>query len=146
MNLPSKYIIVGIVLLATLLRFINLGAQDMVGDDATYAFRSVGYFDHMVSQLQTTPLQWFEEAPWWVKLSFHDHPPLIFLIHFLFFKVSGSMSTVVARLPDALMGIASVWLVFLIGKRLWSRRVGEIAAFLLAVDPYHLWVSPSDVA
>ncbi len=45
---------------------------------------------------------------------------------------------VIGRFWSALLGSLTVWLVFLIGTRLYSRRTGLAAAFLLAVVPLHL--------
>ena len=42
------------------------------------------------------------------------------------------------RLPSALMGILSVYLIYAIGARLLSRGTGVVAALLLAVSPYHV--------
>lgn len=45
------------------------------------------------------------------------------------------------RLPSALAGIISVYLIYLIGKKLYSDKVGLWSAFLLAVTPWHLMLS-----
>jgi uncharacterized membrane protein len=43
------------------------------------------------------------------------------------------------RLPSALLGMTTVVLIFLLGRRVASTPVGLIAALLLAVAPYHVW-------
>ena len=129
-----------IVLLAFALRAYSPIPIDLIGDDATYAFRSVGYFDHMASQLQTTPYQWFESVPWWAKLSFHDHPPAAFLLFHLFFSVFGMTTTLVHTMP-VLLGTLSVALCIAIGNRLGSPRMGMIAGILLAVNSLSMWIS-----
>jgi len=43
------------------------------------------------------------------------------------------------RLPSALLGAASVALLYLLGRRLYGRATGLAAALLLAVAPYHVW-------
>src|SRR5205807_2405702 len=43
-----------------------------------------------------------------------------------------------ARLPFALMGIATVGLTALIGKQWFGMRVGLLAGLLLAIDPWHV--------
>jgi 4-amino-4-deoxy-L-arabinose transferase-like glycosyltransferase len=45
------------------------------------------------------------------------------------------------RLPAALAGVALVGALFLLGRELFSARVGLIAAALLAISPWHLQVS-----
>lgn len=43
-----------------------------------------------------------------------------------------------ARLANALIGVLTVWLVYLIGKRLRGPALGVIAALLLALNPFHI--------
>ena len=43
------------------------------------------------------------------------------------------------RLPSALLGAATVALLYLLGRRLCGRATGLAAALLLAVAPYHVW-------
>ncbi|MFA4873073.1 MAG: glycosyltransferase family 39 protein [Patescibacteria group bacterium] len=129
-----------VVLLAFALRAYSPTPIDLIGDDATYAFRSVGYFDHMASQLQTTPYQWFEAVPWWAKLSFHDHPPVAFLAFHIIFGIFG-MTTLVAHSIPILLGTLSVALCIAVGARLSSPRVGIIAGFLFAVTSLSIWIS-----
>ena len=135
----NKYIIL-ILLLAAVLLFVNLGKPDMEGDQAHYAFRSVGYADYLNSDQQTTPLQWFSEIPWWSKLSFHDHPPLVFLLQHFFMRIFGP-SAFAARLPSALAGFFTIFLIYLIGPSLYSKRVGLLSAFILTVSNYLIWIS-----
>ena len=50
-------------------------------------------------------------------------------------------ATFMARLPAALFGILSVWLVFLIGKKLFGRKEAALAAFLTATSTYLIYYS-----
>lgn len=134
-----KYLIL-ILLLASVLLFLNLGKPDMVGDQAHYSFRSAGYMDYLVSTFQTTPLQWFGKIPWWSKLSFHDHPPLVFILQFLSMKIFG-VSAFGARFPSALAGLLTVLFIYLIGKELYSERVGLLSALVLTVSNFWIWIS-----
>lgn len=131
-----------ITALAAILRFFRLTRADMIGDPAHYSFRSIGYVDTVISQLQTTPLHWFGYFPWWSKLSFHDHPPLSFLIQHFFFKIFG-ISLSVARLPHALFGVFSVVALYFLVKRLYGKNCALLASFLLALSSYHVWISQS---
>lgn len=55
-----------------------------------------------------------------------------FVVHFFVFL---GKNTFTLGLPSALLGIASIYLVFLIGKKLFDERVGLIAAILTAISP-----------
>ncbi len=137
----EKVILVGIVLLAAFLIFFRLTRADLQGDDSHFSFRSIGYIDYMSSQLQTTALQWLGgDQPLWTKFSFHDHPPLVFLVQHLFFKIFG-ISDFVAKLPFALAGLALILVVYLINRELFDIPAGLTAAFILAISGYHVWIS-----
>ena len=149
--------LVTILIVAGIMRLWALGQGDPMGDEVLYAFRAVGMLDFDEANEQTTPLEWFDPLvhssgrvpevyaigtgiPWWTKLSFHDHPPLVFLIQHVFMRIFGE-SAFVFRLPSALLGIVSVYLLFLIGKTLFSEKVGLLAAALSAVNTHHLFIS-----
>ncbi|RJR31926.1 phospholipid carrier-dependent glycosyltransferase [Candidatus Parcubacteria bacterium] len=138
----EKYLLAGITGIAAVLRFFRLTRADMVTDAATYSFRAIGYADTMVSQVQTTPLQWFGYFPWWSKLSFHDHPPVSFLIQNIFFKIFG-VSLLSARLPHALFGLLSIIVLYYLAKKLYGIKVALLSSLLLAVSNYHVWTSQS---
>ena len=141
MKKNNLYILLGILLLASFLRLWNLSSGDPLSDEVLYSFRAIGPMDFDEAAEQTTPLEWFDPyIPSWTSLSFHDHPPLVFWIQHLFMNIFGE-TRVGFRLPSALMGIASVYLVYLLGKRLYSNPAGLIASGLLAVNAYHVTIS-----
>jgi hypothetical protein len=70
---------------------------------------------------------------------FRAHPMLFQAILSPFFRV-GEVD-VAGRVVVALFGVATVLAVYLVGARLYSRRVGLVAALLLAVMPYHVIVT-----
>lgn len=134
------YIFIIIMTIAVVLRFFNLDSADVLTDEASVSFRSIGYLDFLASPYQTTPLEWLDKWPWWLNLSFHDHPPLNFLIQHVFFRILG-VSVFVMRLLPALAGVLSVALLYFIGKKISHFWVGAIASAILAVNNYHNWVS-----
>lgn len=68
------------------------------------------------------------------------HPPLYFyIIHFLF-KIFGYYIEV-ARLFSAATGIAGVYALYLLGRELFNKRTGLIAALLLSINYFHLYYS-----
>ncbi len=136
-------LLVGIISLFFIFGLWNAGNQDLVGDESSYSFRSVGYLDYLGTSAQTQPVDWYngQPLPWWTHLSFHDHPPLVFLIQHLFFSIFGD-SIFVARLPSIFAGVVSILLLYLIIKKLFrSNALAFGAAFLFAVDGAMVWIS-----
>jgi uncharacterized membrane protein len=68
------------------------------------------------------------------------HPPLYYLLLHLWIGLLGS-SVVAVRLLSVLIGVATVPLVYLAGRRLMGERGGLVAAFLLAISPFHIYYS-----
>ncbi|OGY64279.1 MAG: hypothetical protein A3I89_01150 [Candidatus Harrisonbacteria bacterium RIFCSPLOWO2_02_FULL_41_11] len=150
-KITEKQLLIAILLLGALLRFWGLGSAEIFHDEGFYAFRSIGYFDYIQNDAQTTPVQWPAVSlpngslPFWTSLSFHDHPPLFFLIQHLFFSIFGD-SLLVARLLSFLAGIGAIYLAYLIGKKLSKNElVGILAAALLSVNHIHIWISRSSI-
>ncbi len=170
-KLKSQHILIGILLVGAVLRFWGLGSSEIFHDEGFYAFRALGNLDYIQNDDQTTPIQWYKDAaglPLWTNLSFHDHPKLYFLISNLFFRIFGD-SLFVARLPSAIFGILSIWLVYLVARKalkhsmsspaphlrwsnqskgnIWNESDIELFALLsaavLAVNHIHVWVSRS---
>src|SRR3989344_5835332 len=120
-----KHVIIAILVLASVLRLAWLSFGDATTDEVLYAFRAIGMLDYDEANDQPTPLEWFDAAgpSWWTKLSFHDHPPLVFLVQHWSMRIFGE-SNFGFRLPSALFGVGSVSLLYLIGSLLYTRSVG----------------------
>ncbi len=71
--------------------------------------------------------------------AFRAHPLLFQTVLSPFYRV-GDVD-VVGRVVVAVFGVATVFAVYLLGTRLYGRRVGLLAALLLAVMPYHVVVT-----
>jgi len=74
--------------------------------------------------------------------SFGDYKPgLYFYLVLPLVKLLG-LNVWAVRLPSAILGIASVWLIFLLVKELFDdETLSLIAAFFLAISPWHLHFS-----
>lgn len=68
------------------------------------------------------------------------HPPGYFLILWYWSHFFGFGEAVV-RIPSVILGVATVWLTFLLGKRLFEKKVGYLASFLLTIAPLHIYYS-----
>ncbi len=136
----ERVFIVTILLFAAIFYFWGLGRHDVTTDEATYMVRGIGMLDFNSGIQQPTPLQWVDTAPWWMRLSFHDHPPLAFLLEYVSFGIFGE-NVMVGRFPPLIAGLASILFVFLIAEQLFSRKVGVLAALLFAFTTNHVWIS-----
>ncbi|QLK27607.1 glycosyltransferase family 39 protein [Natrinema zhouii] len=68
------------------------------------------------------------------------HPPLYYLLLSGWTAVFGT-TELATRLLSALVGIGTVVVLYGVGRRLFDREVGAIAAVLVAVSPFHVWYS-----
>lgn len=68
------------------------------------------------------------------------HPPGYFAVLWVWDHIFG-YSEITSRLTSVIFGVLTVYLTYLIGKKLISRRVGTLGALLLAVNPLHLYYS-----
>ncbi|MDE2001731.1 MAG: glycosyltransferase family 39 protein [Patescibacteria group bacterium] len=146
------WVLGGILVLALVIRWWGIGTTDMLGDEAADAFRSIGYVDYLGSSFQTQPIDWYnhQPLPGWASLSFHDDPPLFFMIQHAFFAMLGD-SALVARLPAIFAGTLATLLLYLITRKVLEDRerrkeaayvpseviewVASTAAALFAIEP-----------
>src|SRR5574341_2550081 len=113
-------IFAGIILLAIITRFYNLGARVMSHDESLHTYFS--WLLYRGQGYQHTPMM---HGPY----QFH----ILALTYFLF-----GVSDFTARIPAALFSIAIVWMVWY-----WRRYLGTwgmiVAAFLMVISPYMLY-------
>lgn len=136
-----KWALWSILFLALVIRAVNLGAHDVVGDESPNAMRALGFVDYLAAtDRQSTPVSWFPDPVWWQKLSFHDAPPLVLWVQYIFLNLFGT-SVVATRLSFLLVGVLCVYAIFLLAKKLWGPQAGLVAAFTMAVMNYAVWAS-----
>lgn len=68
------------------------------------------------------------------------HPPLYFALLWIWGHVF-DFSEISVRIPSVILGVATVWLSYLLGKDFFGKKVGIISALLLAVSPLHVYYS-----
>jgi mannosyltransferase len=119
------WIVVGLTALGAALRFATLGLQSYHHDEIVTASRvlRVG-FGHAMDAVG------FSESA----------PPLYYALAWIWTQVTGTGPWGLRSL-SALAGVLTIPLAYLIGRELRSRRVGLIAAALVAVNPMLLWYS-----
>ncbi len=113
--------IIPILFLGLVLRLINLN-QSFWLDEAAQALES----QNSVSWL-------------WQWMTADFHPPLYhFLIHFW---IKLGQADWFLKLPSVFFGVLTIYFLYLLGKKLVSEKFGLLAAFLLAVSPFHIYFS-----
>lgn len=128
-----QLVLAGVLLVALLLRLwgVDHGLPFVYNQDerSNFVQRAIGMFGHSYN-------------PGY----FVNPPAFTYLLHVVFALVFGGRGGVgsayatdptavfvVARTLSALLGVATVWLLYLVGRRLFGRREGLLAAALMAV-------------
>ena len=70
-----------------------------------------------------------------------DFPPPFFHIVLKSWMLFFGSSEIAVRIPSVIFGVATVYLIFLIGRKLYERKTALIAATLLATSPLHIYYS-----
>ncbi len=119
-------LLVLIVLLAAVLRFWHIGHQSLWYDE----YVAVDDLKHRLAELVIVTVPQNEGSP-----------PLYFLVGWFWVRIFGYGDAVV-RTISALAGIATVAVTYLLARELrLSRRIGLLAALLVAVNPMLVWYS-----
>ena len=132
----KKILLIIIILLSAFLRLWNLSVfpSGLNADEA-----AIGY--NVYSLIETGKDE--HGQPWPVHFkSFADYKPgLYFYLVLPFVKILG-LNVWAVRLPSAILGILSVYLIYLLVKKLFGNEdLGLLSAFFLAVSSWHLHFS-----
>ncbi len=68
------------------------------------------------------------------------HPPLYYLILHFWVKIFGT-SEILLRAPSIIFGLGTVYMIYLIGKKLFDQKTGLITSFLLSTSGLHIYYS-----
>lgn len=131
-----KIILILIIFLAAFLRIISLNKIPVAfnHDELLSTYESY-------SILTTGCDQWSNLLPLRFK-AFGDYPPPLYFYFNVPFVLIFGLNEWVVRLPAAILGILTVWFVFLLVKELFENKtIGLLAAFLTAISPWHLHYS-----
>jgi putative flippase GtrA len=111
---------------AATLRLTFLDSLGFNSDEAVYAGQGASLAGHPVL-IEYFPI-------------FRAHPLLFQTTLSVVFQIWG-VSPLAGRLTSAAFGLATVVVCYLLGKTLYGRRAGAVAALILAVMPYHVVVT-----
>lgn len=112
----APVIVIGV---AGFLRFANLDYAEFQGDEGRALLRA------------TAVLQGYDNV-----LFLHRKGPQEILTPAVTYALTGRLTEAAARLPFAVAGVAGVWAIYCLGRRLFGPLAGSAAALLLAVDGY----------
>ena len=137
-------ILVVILLLASLLRVIHLG-QSPPGlnvDEAVNAWNAYSVFKTGMDQ---HGVHW----PIFDTACFGQGMTTLYLYLLIPFQAVFGLTILSIRLPAALAGVLTVYLLYWVGRRLFNPWTGLLAAAFLAVNPWHLqqgrWGHPASI-
>ena len=128
-NAPSKrmdYILIGVILLvAAVLRFWKLGQVPFMHDEFSALLRT--RFDNFHDFIQQGIMP-------------DSHPIGVEAFLWLWVRIFG-WSEFWVKLPFVLMGIGSIYLIYLIGRQWFNRKVGLFSAAFFAVSQFTVFYS-----
>lgn len=138
MNIKTfpKICLLLIVILACFLRFDNLSSIPNGFSDDEAAF---GY--NAYSILKTGTDEWGKLLPITSFQSFGDYKlPVYFYLTAASIFVFG-LTEFATRFPTAIFGVLSVVATYFLVRKLFDEKTGLMAAFLLTISPFHIFVS-----
>jgi hypothetical protein len=94
------------------------------------------WFDEMFS-FTYSQKPWLDSFRMWV---WETNPPFHMFVLKLFFYIT-TPSELTARLPSLIASVATIAFIYLIGTKLFTRRVGILASLLLTLSPQHILFS-----
>jgi hypothetical protein len=122
---PVAVYLVPVLGAAAVLRVWQLDSTGFNSDEAVYAGQAAAIADHPELE-ELFPI-------------FRAHPLLFQAILSLGFRLG--LGDGFARLTVAVLGVATVYLVYELGRLLYGRRAGLFAALFMALMPYHVVVT-----
>src|SRR3954471_12874114 len=133
MTRPIALILTVIILWSAFLRLWRCDASlpGMQIDEASNAWNAQ-------CLLRTGQDEWGHRWPILYTRAFDDYRSPLHLYLLLPFQAIGGMNVCTLRLPAAVGGIATVPLIFWLGRRMFDAPTGLVAAALLTLAPWHI--------
>jgi mannosyltransferase len=119
----DRLALAGILLLAGFLRFFRLSQQSYWADEVFSVWQVNGH-----------------DGPVFDNLLHSFHGPLHLGVLWLWGQWGG-WGELWTRSLSVLAGLATVWLIYVLARKIAGRRVALWSALLLAVSPFHVWYS-----
>ncbi|WP_338376118.1 glycosyltransferase family 39 protein [uncultured Flavobacterium sp.] len=125
-KIKNNYILIAILIFAAILRIYHIDFQSI-------------WIDEIHTMIESDPKLSYSE--FYEIMAFREQMPhLYFHITRIVAYVFGH-SSFAMRMISAIIGVASVYAIYLLGRTMLSKKTGIIAALLLCVNYFHIWYS-----
>lgn len=124
--LKENYLLVIILALGAFLRFYKLDFQSI-------------WLDEIHTMIESNPKISFKES--YDITAFREQMPHLYFLSIKIFSTIFGHTTFVVRMFSALIGVLSIYSIYLLGKEIKDHKTGLISAVLLSVNYFHLWYS-----
>jgi len=124
--IKNNYILIGIISIGAILRFYKLDFQSV-------------WFDEIHTMNEANPNFSFSDIHSEI-LAHEQMPPIYFYTVNILFKIFG-YTPFIARLYSAVIGVFGIYAIYLLGKEMFNKRVGIIAAAITSVNYFQLYYS-----
>ncbi len=125
MGVGTKKMIWTVLLISVLLRLISLN-QSL-------------WLDEAINVLAVNNNSLWNLITVYPKVDFH--PPGYFAFLWFWTHLTNNYSESIVRLPSLFFGVLTVYITYLIGREIHSKKLGLIGALLVAVNPLHIYYS-----
>ena len=123
--IKENYLVLLIFVAGLVLRLYTIGSESIWYDEAvSVAVSKLGFVEH---------LRWITEVD-------DNNPPLYYTFLHLWVQVFGYSETSV-RMPSAIFGALSILVIYALGKLLFDKKTGLVAAAILAVSIFNIMFS-----
>jgi uncharacterized membrane protein len=123
----TPWLLAGIVVLGLALRIYRLSSQSVWMDE----------FFGMVTLSDPSWKGYFSSAGFYMP----DNMPLAWVIRYGCAKIISPTWLLGTRMEQVLFGVACIPLVYLLGKSVFGRQAGLLAALCVALSPVHVWIA-----
>ncbi len=125
-KIKENYLLIGILFLASLLRFFNIDFQSI-------------WLDEIITMKECDPKLSFKES--YEIMAIWENNPVIYYYLVKINSIIFGHTTFVVRMFSAVIGVFSIFLFYLLGKEIDNKKTGLITAFLASINYFFIFYS-----
>jgi 4-amino-4-deoxy-L-arabinose transferase-like glycosyltransferase len=131
LTIDSRWLLIALMLAAFAVRLYRLDAQSLWSDEGLSLYRArLSPGENLTNVIVVPP-----------GVATRDTNPPLYFIALSALRLVAGESEYALRFLSVIMGVLTVPLLYVLGKRLWDGRGGMVAATLAAVSPFLVWYS-----